>query len=89
MTKDLHKALLKTLTEKKNKLFPNDDPKQAKQRAENIVNNLFTFASNKKIGFGVYELYERQDIDKLLSVYEEDIIDACQHLDADHITRLS
>jgi hypothetical protein len=76
------------LVDKKNKIFPHN-PKQLKERAFNLANTLFTFASNKKKDFGVYVEYERQDIDKLLSVYEEDIIDSCQHLDADHVTRLS
>ena len=44
---DLHKGLHKTLVEKKNKLFPHD-PNNLKQRAENMVNTLYSFASNKK-----------------------------------------
>ena len=54
-----------------------------------MVNTLFTHTSNKKSDFGVYEQFERESIDQLLSVYEEDLIDACKHLDADHITRLA
>lgn len=76
MLLDLHKSILKNITEKKNKLFPHDSNNE-KQRAENIVNTLFSFASNKKVEFGAYEFYDRQDVEKLISVYEEDIIDAC------------
>ena len=58
MLKDLHITISSNLMEKKNKLFPHD-PKDPKSRAENIVNTLFTFASNKRQNFGVYELYDR------------------------------
>lgn len=58
MLVDLHKALNKALVEKKNKLFSHDT-KNPKQRAENIVNTLFNFASNKKGSFGVYINYEK------------------------------
>ena len=53
MTKDLHRRILKTLTEKKNKLFPHE-PRTLKQRAELMANTLFVFASNKKNKHGVY-----------------------------------
>lgn len=58
MTKDLNKKIHSAITQKKNKLFPYD-PKNLKQRAENMVNTLFTFASNKKTKFGVYQEYDK------------------------------
>lgn len=62
----------KCLVDRKDQLFPHDD-KNPKQRAENMVNTLFTLASNKPPKFGVYALYAKDDIKELLSIYEEDL----------------
>eukprot|EP00351_Strombidinopsis_sp_SopsisLIS2011_P001794 CAMPEP_0116881956 /NCGR_PEP_ID=MMETSP0463-20121206/14046_1 /TAXON_ID=181622 /ORGANISM="Strombidinopsis sp, Strain SopsisLIS2011" /LENGTH=90 /DNA_ID=CAMNT_0004534375 /DNA_START=957 /DNA_END=1229 /DNA_ORIENTATION=+ len=60
-----------------------------KQRAEKLARVFFTFASNRPRFYGTYKAYVKDDIDELLAYYEHDLIDACQFLDADDITRMA
>lgn len=87
-SKDMYQKIRKVLVQKKDLLFPVDE-KNPKQRAEKIVNTLFTLASNKPNNFGVYKLYAADEINEMLAIYEEDLKEICQYLDADHLTRLA
>jgi hypothetical protein len=60
---------------------------QTKQ-TEDMVNLLFTFASNKPKDFGVYRLHTQDDVDELIAHYEPDLIENVFLLDAEHLTRL-
>lgn len=88
MSKDLYMKLRKSLVDKKDTLFPNDT-KNPKQRAENMANTFFIFASNKPKQFGVYKEYAKDDINELIAHYEEDLKEIPYYLDADHLTRLA
>jgi len=50
---------------------------------------LYCFASNKPRRFGVFKVYAKEDIDELLSHYEEDLKEGAAHLDEKHLTRLA
>jgi hypothetical protein len=72
-SKDLYQRLRRTILERKASLFPAAKEGQEKKRAEQFVNLLFTFASCKPMQFGVYKEYARDEINELLSHYEEDL----------------
>lgn len=50
---------------------------------------LFCLASNKPSHFGVYQQYYKEELDELISLYEEDLKDAIMELDAEHLTRMA
>ncbi len=53
---------------------------------------LYTFASNRPSQFGVYKVYAEEELNELLSHYEQDLKDIAESqglLDADHLTRLA
>ena len=87
--KDMYQRVVKQLVARKAKIFPQDsDPKL---RAQSIINVLYSLASNRPSDFGVYKVYAAEDVDELLSHYEQDLKDAVVdgHLDGDHLTRLA
>lgn len=88
-SKDMYQRIVKQLIAKKSKIFPN--AADAKERAQSIVNVLYSLASNRPSKFGVYKVYAAEDVDELLSHYEQDLKDIVVdgHLDGDHLTRLT
>jgi hypothetical protein len=85
----MYQRVIKQLIARKAKIFPQDsDPKL---RAQSIINVLYSLASNRPNDFGVYKVYAAEDVDELLSHYEQDLKDAVVdgHLDGDHLTRLA
>ena len=62
-----------------------------KDWANNMVNLLFSLASNKPPRHGVYKIHAKDDIKELLSEYESDLCEAAEkgYLDADGITRMA
>lgn len=92
-SKDLYQRVRKALIARKNQLFPEAKSyEEEKKRAENIVNLMYTFASNKPQQFGLYKVYAAEDINELLSHYETDLKDISEKqglLDAEHLTRLA
>jgi hypothetical protein len=50
---------------------------------------LFTLASNRPKNFGVYTNYAKDEVDELLTHYEEDLKDMAEVLDTEYLTRLS
>ena len=87
--KDMYQRVVKQLVARKSKIFPQET--DAKLRSQSIINVLYSLASNRPNDFGVYKVYAAEDIDELLSHYEQDLKDAVVegHLDADHLTRLA
>jgi hypothetical protein len=57
-----------------------------------MVNLLYSVASNRPNQFGVYKVYAAEEVNELLSHYEQDlkeIADRSDLLDAEHLTRLA
>ena len=56
-----------------------------------MINLMFTFAScrPKHHKFGQMRQYEDQDLDELIAVYEDDLCEAAEEADAEHLTRLA
>lgn len=50
---------------------------------------MFSFASNKPTKFGVYTEYAKDEIKELIALYETDLCEAAECLDADGLTRLA
>jgi len=84
-SKDIYLKLKKMLIDHKELLMPGKE----KVWADNMVNIMYSFASNKPTKFGVYVRYAKEEIDELLTHYEQDFCDCCQYLDAEGITRLA
>lgn len=82
----------KQIIARKGALFPQaKTPEEGKKRAENMVNLLYSFASNRPNQYGAYKVYAAEDVDEMLSHFDSDlkeIIEARQ-LDAEHLTRLA
>ena len=80
----------KQMIERKSQMFPAAKDNQ-KARAELIVNLLYSFASNRPTNFGVFRVYAAEEVDEMLSHYDQDLKDAVVdgHLDADHLIRLA
>ena len=59
--------------------------------ANNMVNLLFSLASNKPPRHGVYKIHAKDDIKELLTEYESDLCEAAEmgHLDSHGITRMA
>ena len=92
-SKDLYMRVRKLLIEKKNQIFVlrtkgNSDNMQT-ERYKNIVDTLFTLASNRPKINGVYTEYAKDDVNELLTHYEEDLKDMTLVLDPEYLTRLS
>lgn len=90
--KDMYQRVRKALIEKKGTLFPASGKVDQKARAQDLVNLLYTFASNRPNQFGLYKVYAAEELNELLSHYEGDlkeIIETDGLLDADHLTRLA
>jgi hypothetical protein len=47
------------------------------------------FASSKPRTFGVYKKYAIDELDELIAFYENDLIEAAEKADPEHITRLA
>lgn len=64
---------------------------EEKKRSEEIVNLLYSFASNRPNQFGAYKVYVAEEVDELLSHFDADLKESIEadHLDADHLTRLA
>ena len=54
---------------------PKKDSKEEdkKKYAESLANFMITFASNRPKDFGVYKYIAKDELNELLSVYEEDL----------------
>jgi hypothetical protein len=89
-SKDLYMRVRKSLIERKSQMFPTSKD-NLKARAEEMVNLIYSFASNRPTNFGVYKVYAAEEVDEMLSHYDQDLKDAVAegHLDADHLTRLA
>ena len=82
----------KQIIARKAAIFPvAKTPEEAKIRAENIVNLIYTFASNRPNNFGTYKVYAAEDVDELLSHFDAELKDSIEsdRLDAEHLTRLA
>ena len=83
----------KALIDRKAALFPAfKNEAEQKSRAENIVNLMYSFASNRPNQFGVYKTYAKEELDEFLSHYEQDLKEIAEStglLDAEHLTRLA
>lgn len=92
-SKDLYLKMKKNLMDRKDVLFqkPKADAstEDKKKWADEIVNTLFSFASNRPKRYGVYKVHARDEIDELLAHYEHDLCEAAPLLDADGVTRLA
>jgi hypothetical protein len=89
-SKDLYQKLRKVLISRKSTLFAAGG--NEKVRAEQMVNLLYSFASNKPNQFGVYKVYAEEELSEMLSHYESDLKDIAESpelLDAEHLTRLA
>jgi hypothetical protein len=87
-SKDFYLKLKKLLIDQKDFLMPKQQGKE-KEWAHNMVNIMYSFASNKPTKFGVYVRYAREEIDELLAHYEQDFCEAAPLLDVEGITRLA
>lgn len=61
----------KVLISRKSQLFP--ETLQGKERAEMIIDTLYCLASNRSTKHGVYKVYAANDVDELLTHYEDDL----------------
>lgn len=84
----MYMKLRKALVEKKDVYFPNDT-KDKKQRIENIANTLYTLASNRPKEYGTMKKVANEELDELIAVYEQDLLDHIQLLDANHLCRMA
>lgn len=87
-SKDIYLKLKKILIEQKDFLMTKQEGKE-KEWASNMVNLMFSFASNKPNKFGVYVRYAKEEINELLAHYENDFCECVQYLDSEGITRLA
>ena len=62
---------------------------QLKARSELIVNTFFTLASNRPKNFGTQVFYAKDELDELLTHYEEDLKEITAVVDAEHLTRMA
>jgi hypothetical protein len=82
----------KQIIARKGSIFPlSKTPEENKTRAENMVNLIYTFASNRPNNFGTFKVYASEDVDELLSHFDADLKESIEadHLDAEHLTRLA
>lgn len=89
-SKDMYIKIRKTLIKRRSTVLPylNNETSNEKN-AQLLANFFYAFASNIPKVKGVYMSYFREDIDELLSHYEEDLKECPQYLDGDHVTRLA
>lgn len=64
----------KNLIDRKSSLFRENQ--DIKKKANNLANFLYIFASNIPSNFGVYKHIARDEINEMLSHYEEDLKEA-------------
>jgi hypothetical protein len=89
-SKDIYMRIRKTIIHRRNTLLPSmSNEKDQVKNAEMLANFFFVFASNIPKIKGVYSNYFREDINELLSHYEEDLKEAALVLDGEHLTRLA
>ena len=90
-SRDIYLRIRKEMIRRRASLLPaiNSEDNDVVQKAETLANFFFTFASNIPNVSGVYIQYFKDDINELLSHYEEDLKECVQYLDAEHLTRLS
>lgn len=88
-SKDLYMKLQAMLGDSKHILVPQKEEGKEKAWAEGLVNVLFSFVANKPRSFGVYQVSQRVEVDELLALYEHDLCEAAQYLDAEGITRMA
>ena len=87
---DIYIKLKKAIIERKDVLFGEKVEGKEKEWADNLVNVMFSLASNKpNVKSATYKNYDRADIEELLIHYEHDFCDAAQYLDSEGITRLA
>mmetsp|Transcript_8571 Transcript_8571/g.14460 ORF Transcript_8571/g.14460 Transcript_8571/m.14460 type:complete len:306 (+) Transcript_8571:891-1808(+) len=88
-SKDLFLKLKDFLLNSKDTFFPPAQEGQEKRRSEEIVNALFSLASNKPKNFGVYRVVVRDQIDEVIASYQEDIYEALKTGDGELVTRVA
>ena len=72
-SKDLYMKMRTSLINKKEQLVGQGNDKQW---AANLVNLFYSFVTNKPNKFGIYRNYAKDDLEELISVYEQDLINA-------------
>lgn len=80
------------IARKKSLFLAFKSPEEEKKRAQNLANLFYTFASNRPNNFGVYKVYASEEVNELLSHYENDLKEITEKpglLDAAHLTRLA
>ena len=85
-SKDFYLKLKAIMIDQKEQLIGSESEAQ---RAKNLSELFFSFASNKPGKFGVYADYAIEEVDELIAHYEDDLVNAVQHLNADEVTRLA
>lgn len=88
-SKDMYMKIRKTFMNRKNQILPEAKKGEEKKRAELLVDLMFTLASNKPQNFGVYRVYARDELNEMLSHYEEDLKECAFYLEPEHLTRLA
>ena len=88
-SKDDYYRVREAMVKRKSQLFPKGV--QTEEDRNMMINLLFTFAScrPKHHKFGQMKLYEEQDLDELVAIYEDDLCEAGEEADAEHLTRLA
>lgn len=82
-SKEIYMRVRTNLLERKDKLFPKED----KNLSENLINFLFTLASNRPTNFGTYRLYQEEQLTELLTYYEDELKEAIQTANPETLTR--
>ena len=59
------------------------------EKAHQLANTFFMFASFKPRRFGKVRYYAREDIEELVVHYEDDFIEAVEMMDEEHLTRIA
>lgn len=92
-SKDLYWKMRTNLLDRKDILFrkpkEGSSTEEYKAWADDLVNTLFSLASNMPKHFGDRKQGARDDIDELLAHYEHDLCEAAPYLDGDGVTRLA
>ena len=85
----MYRKLVSYLMDKKDKLVSTPVEGEEKKWAINLVNIFYSFATNKPRQFGVYSIYARDELNELLSHYEQEFCERAQYLDGEGITKLA
>ena len=88
-SKDIYHRVKEAMVRRKGQLLPKGA--QTEDGRNMLINLMFTFAScrPKQHKFGQMRMYEDQDLDQLIAVYEDDLCEAAEEADAEHLTRIA